>query len=68
MLCTPSIKINNQTMLDKKKILREQGHLTRPPRLEGVVKNKNMNPVKKKKRKFTTITYQYDQDNYQRVL
>lgn len=35
---------------DKKKFLREQDHLTRPPRLEGKVKNAMMNPVRKPKR------------------
>lgn len=31
--------------------LRERGfHLTRPPRLEGAVKNAMMNPVRKKKK------------------
>jgi hypothetical protein len=33
---------------DKKGLLRKQDHLTRPPRLEGKVKNKGMNPVRKK--------------------
>jgi hypothetical protein len=35
--------------MDKKKVLREQDHLTRPPRLEGKAKNAAMNPVRKKK-------------------
>lgn len=35
---------------DKKKFLREQDHLTRPPRLEGKVKNTMMNPIRKLKR------------------
>ncbi|MDD5721123.1 MAG: hypothetical protein PHT16_01595 [Candidatus Pacebacteria bacterium] len=34
-------------LIDKKKFLRESNHLTRPPRLEGVVKNAKMNPIKK---------------------
>ena len=36
--------------VDKKKHLREVDRLTRPPRLEGAVKNKMMNPVRKKKK------------------
>ena len=36
-------------MIDKKSLLRKTDHLTRPPRLEGVVKNKMMNPIRKKK-------------------
>jgi hypothetical protein len=36
---------------DKKKRLREQDHLTRPPRLEGKAKNAAMNPKRKMKRK-----------------
>lgn len=35
---------------DKKRLLREETHLTRPPRLEGVVKNAKMNPKKKPKK------------------
>lgn len=34
---------------DKKKLLREEDHMTRPPRLEGVVKNTKTNPVRKPK-------------------
>ncbi len=34
---------------DKKRILRQQTHLTRPPRMEGVVKEAMMQPVRKKK-------------------
>jgi len=40
---------NNYKIVDKKKILREKNHLTRPPRLEGVVKNAMMNSARKKK-------------------
>jgi len=29
---------------------KQELHLTRPPRLEGIVKNAMMNPVRKKKR------------------
>ena len=35
---------------DKKKLLRVQDHLTRPPRLEGKAKNAAMNPKRKKKK------------------
>ena len=34
---------------DKKKLLREQDHLTRPPRLEAESKNAKMNPERKPK-------------------
>ena len=37
-------------IIDKKKLLREQDHLTRPPRLEGAVKEEMMQPVRKKKK------------------
>lgn len=40
---------SNNVHMDKKKLLREQDHLTRPPRLEGAVKEHMMQPVKKKK-------------------
>jgi len=36
--------------IDKKKLLREAGHLTRPPRLEGKTKNAKMNPKRKKRK------------------
>ena len=39
---------------DKKKQLREMDHLTRPPRLEGAVKNAMMNPIRKKKKPAAT--------------
>ncbi len=42
--------MNRQNPIDKKKLLSESTHLTRPPRLEGVVKNKMMNPTQKKKK------------------
>ena len=48
-----SMKTKNQNIKDKKKILRETNHLTRPPRLEGVVKNTKMNPVKKKRKNLS---------------
>lgn len=40
----------NHIKTDKKKLLRERDHLTRPPRLEGVTKEKMMQPVRKKKK------------------
>ena len=36
-------------LIDKKKLLREQDRLTRPPRLEGKAKNSGMNPRRKTK-------------------
>jgi len=43
-------RMKRQNLMDKKKLLRKLGHLTRPPRLEGAVKNKMMNPIRKKKK------------------
>lgn len=42
--------MKRQQPQDKKKILREKDHLTRPPRLEGKVKNAKMNPIRKPKK------------------
>jgi hypothetical protein len=42
--------MKRQYTADKKKALSELGHLTRPPRLEGAVKNKMTNPVRKEKK------------------
>ena len=42
-------KLESQNTIDKKRLLREQDHLTRPPRLEGTVKEAMMQPVRKKK-------------------
>ena len=42
--------MRNGDKINKKKLLRKQGHLTRPPRMEGDVKNAKMNPVRKKKK------------------
>ena len=42
--------MKRETPQDKKKILREKDHLTRPPRLEGKAKNAGLNPVRKKKK------------------
>lgn len=39
-----------QTLVDKKRLLRQLDHTTRPPRLEGIVKEHMMQPVRKKKR------------------
>jgi len=36
--------------MDKKRLLRKEDHLTRPPRLEGKAKNAGLNPVRKKKK------------------
>jgi hypothetical protein len=44
------IKKPNEHIIDKKRLLREQDHLTRPPRLEGAVKEAMMQPVRKKKK------------------
>jgi len=41
--------MGNNNKRDKKKFLRQMDRLTVPPRLEGVVKNAKMNPVRKKK-------------------
>lgn len=41
--------MNKRGPIDKKKLLREADHLTRPPRLEGKVKNAMMYSKKKKK-------------------
>lgn len=36
--------------INKKKLLRETDHLTRPPRLEGKAKNAGINPSRKEKK------------------
>ena len=41
---------NQQYIVDKKKVLREMDHLTRPPRLESRTKNARTNPVRKNKK------------------
>jgi len=43
--------MSKQTVVDKKQFIRQHDHLTRPPRLEGKVKNAMMNPVRKPKKK-----------------
>ena len=43
-------KKNSKNPIDKKKLLREADHLTRPPRLEGAVKEAMMQPKRKKKK------------------
>jgi len=42
--------MNKHAPMDKKRLLRMQDHLTRPPRLEGKVKNAMMYSKKKKKK------------------
>ncbi|MBI5406004.1 hypothetical protein HY972_03155 [Candidatus Kaiserbacteria bacterium] len=42
--------MNKHGPLDKKKLLRAENHLTRPPRLEGKVKNAMMLSKKKPKK------------------
>ena len=37
--------------MDKKRVLRQTDHLTRPPRLEGKIKEAMMQPMRKSKRK-----------------
>lgn len=44
-------KRNNENLLDKKKMLRQADHFTRPPRLEGAVKEAMMQPIRKKRKK-----------------
>ena len=39
-----------KNLADKKKNLRRKTHLTRPPRMEGKVKNTRMNPVREMKK------------------
>ncbi|HEY6018380.1 MAG TPA: hypothetical protein VIY48_00315 [Candidatus Paceibacterota bacterium] len=39
--------MKKQNPIDKKGLLRKQDHLTRPPLLEGKVKNKGLNPKRK---------------------
>ena len=42
--------MRNGRQIDKKGLLRQQDRLTTPPRLEGVVKNVKLNPVRKPKK------------------
>jgi len=42
--------MKKQAPRDKKRLLRAEDHLTRPPRLEGKAKNAGMNPLRKKKK------------------
>ena len=42
--------MTKQDQRGKKRFLRQLDHLTRPPRMEGVVKEAMMQPVRKKKR------------------
>ena len=41
--------MKNLKQMDKKKFMRETTHLTRPPRMEGVVKEGMMQPARKRK-------------------
>lgn len=41
--------LNNQKLRDKKRFLREQSHLTHPPRLEGTIKEARTQPIRKNK-------------------
>jgi hypothetical protein len=43
-------KILTRHITDKKRLLQKEDHITRPPRLEGVVKEAMMQPIRKKKR------------------
>lgn len=45
-------RLTKHEQFDKKKLLRQEDHLTRPPRLEGVVKEAMMQPVRKQKKKI----------------
>jgi len=45
-------KNKKQDSINKKKLLRQTNHLTTPPRMEGKVKNAQMNPIKKKRKKM----------------
>jgi hypothetical protein len=50
--------MNKPLPMDKKRLLREADHLTRPPRLEGRNKNAKMNPVRKRKKSRTHVSRQ----------
>lgn len=41
--------MKNTGPMNKRQIMREVDHLTRPPRMEGKAKNRGMNPVRKPK-------------------
>jgi len=42
--------MKRQKLADKKKLLREMDHLTRPPRLKNVVHKLGIKPVRKKRK------------------
>ena len=44
------IKKDTSRIIDKEKLARERGHPMRPPRMEGVVKEAMMQPIRKKRR------------------
>lgn len=48
IVCNMTNAKKQNQILDKKRLLREVDHLTRPPRLEGAAKNNMMNPTRKK--------------------
>lgn len=48
--------MNTKKPMDKKKLLRQEDRLTRPPRLEGKAKNAGMNPIRKKKQRRSPKT------------
>ena len=58
-------------LTDKKKQIRKKIHLTRPPRMEGVVKNAKMNPIKKDRKNvlhppsFTEPDYIITENGYE---
>lgn len=49
--------VKKQFIRDRKKLVREYDHLTVPPRLEGVVRNAKMYPLKKPKRILHKVPY-----------
>jgi len=44
-------KRDNKNLLDKRKLLRQTDHLTRPPRLEGATKEAMMQPIRKRRKR-----------------
>ena len=57
-------KDNNPHLPNKKKVVRETNHLTRPPRLEGAEKEAMMQPIKKKKHAESNIATPKKQEKY----
>jgi hypothetical protein len=58
------MKKTTRRPVDGKKVLRETGHLTTPPRMEGVVKNAKLSPKKKKKLAEGTVVHKQSQSSY----